>query len=88
MHPKDFSWKTLAMNLLLTFCLPIILIWCSFPIVYSVDLAGSSDWTDCLSGFATGRLAVLEFLLSKPGRRRELAPISRNRLTENRDQAR
>jgi len=32
MHPKEFSWKTLALNLLLTSSLPFILAWCCLPI--------------------------------------------------------
>jgi hypothetical protein len=57
MHPKDFSWKTLAMNLLLTFCLPIILIWCSFPIVLEALIRWI--WQD----LPTGPIAFLGLLL-------------------------
>lgn len=32
MHPKEFSWKTLMMNLLLTCSLPLFLVWCCIPV--------------------------------------------------------
>jgi ABC-2 type transport system permease protein len=38
MHPKEFSWKTLALNLLLTSSLPFILAWCCLPIGFEALL--------------------------------------------------
>jgi hypothetical protein len=41
MHPKEFSWKTLTMNLLLTLSLPFLLLWCCIPI----GLEAVLQWT-------------------------------------------
>jgi len=48
MHPKEFSWRTLAMNLLLTCCLPIILIWCCVPVL--LEALAQWFWKDLPSG--------------------------------------
>jgi len=48
MHPKDFSWKTLLMNLLLTLSLPFFLAWCCLPI--GLEMLLQRFWPGLISG--------------------------------------
>jgi hypothetical protein len=57
MHPKEFSWKTLVLNLLLTSSLPLILAWCCLP----VGLESLLQWY--WPGIPSGPIALIALVV-------------------------